>query len=53
MSKEEYYREERAYEAQIEKQCELQEREEEGYQSEPGLDPAFSSWSDYYRYMYG
>lgn len=46
MSKEEYYREERAYEAQIE----LQEREEE---TDPGLDPAFSSWSDYYRYMYG
>lgn len=32
---------------------EWDEWEEEEEQRDPNLDPGFSSWSDYYRYMYG
>lgn len=31
----------------------LREIEEENEEPTYGLDPAFGSWSDYYRYMYG
>jgi hypothetical protein len=32
---------------------EWDEWDEEEEQEDPNLDPGFSSWSDYYRYMYG
>lgn len=53
MTKSEYYAEERAYEAVIEREEELRELEEQDCTAESGLDPAFSSWSDFYAYMYG
>ncbi len=50
MEKEEYQEKEEWDEQFVDEDEELAEREEE---ETYGLDPAFGSWADYYRYMYG